>query len=170
MHCRQSWEPGRASAVQGAPVGEQAQEHSSAATRGAGRDPPRRRCKLRECGPKKGCAGGADTSAGRGRGSPSGPTGMSGAKGPEGRATTEGDEGGDGPGAAREGGATAADESVESHSAARTSSSSNAQSGSAPAPPSHCRDGSDEEGGDEMAGAAGTAAPEGADTARAEIR
>ena len=92
---------------------------------------------------------------------------MSGAKGPEGSGTAEG---GDGSGAARVGGATAAAESVESHSAARTSSSSNAQSGSAPAPPSHCRDGSDEEGGDEVAGAAGTAAPEGADTARAEIR
>ena len=54
--------------------------------------------------------------------------------------------------------------------ATEESSSINAQSGSAPAPPSHCRDDSDEEGGDEAAGAAGTAAPEGADTARAEIR
>ena len=54
--------------------------------------------------------------------------------------------------------------------ATEESSSINAQSGSAPAPPSHCRDDSDEEGGDEAAGAAGPPAPEGADTARAEIR
>ena len=109
-------DPGTASLVHGTAAGEHRHAHKEAAARGAWgpeRAPPRRRCQLEECGPKKGSTGDEIVGEETATRSPSGPSRTSGERG-EGATEDGGEDGGD---TAGDGAGGAAADRTDSHCA-----------------------------------------------------
>ena len=124
-HCWQKADPSTASLVHDTATGEHRHAHNEAAARGARgpeRAPPRRRCQLEECGPKKGSTGDETVGEETATRSPPGPSRTSGEReegaaedgGEDGAAEDGGEDGGD---TAGDGAGGAAADRTDSHCA-----------------------------------------------------